>query len=107
MKYTLLALAFVASVTSATAKEKIDFNLGRNMEILVNLMHSISTQYVDKVDADEMAQNAAAGVRPDGFLVGKGICFISATRLRISWLLGVKERAQVGVYLTKGRAKVL
>ena len=62
MKYTLLALAFVASVTSATAKEKIDFNLGRNMEILVNLMHSISTQYVDKVDADEMAQNAAAGI---------------------------------------------
>ena len=62
MKYTLLALAFVASVTSATAKGKIDFNLGRNMEILVNLMHSISTQYVDKVDADEMAQNAAAGI---------------------------------------------
>ena len=38
---------------------------------------------------------------------GTGICFISATTLRISWLEGMKERAQVGVYLTKGRAKGL
>ena len=39
LKYTLLALAFAATVTSATAKTKNDFNLGRNMEIVVNMMH--------------------------------------------------------------------
>ena len=62
LKYPLLALAFVASVTSAAAKNNVDFNLGRNMEIMVNLMHILSTQYVDKVDADEMARNAAEGI---------------------------------------------
>ena len=35
---------------------------------------------------------------------GTGICFILATRLRTSWFAGMKERGQVGVYLTKGRA---
>jgi carboxyl-terminal processing protease len=62
LKYTLLALAFAATVTSAAAKTKNDFNLGRNMEIVVNMMHILSTQYVDKIDADEMARNAAAGI---------------------------------------------
>ena len=36
---------------------------------------------------------------------GMWICFIFATRLRTSWLLGMNERAHVGVYLMKGRAK--
>ena len=34
---------------------------------------------------------------------GMWICFIFATRLRTSWLLGMNERAQVGVYLMNGR----
>ena len=38
---------------------------------------------------------------------GTGICFILATWLRTSWLAGMKERGQVGVYFTKGRAKGL
>ena len=38
---------------------------------------------------------------------GTGICFIFATWLRTSWLEGMKERGQVGVYFTKGRAKNL
>ena len=36
---------------------------------------------------------------------GTGICFILATWLRTFWLVGMKERGQVGVYFTKGRAK--
>jgi carboxyl-terminal processing protease len=39
-----------------------DAKLGRNMEIMVNLMHALSTQYVDAVDADEMMLNGANGI---------------------------------------------
>ena len=39
-----------------------DHGLGRNMEIMVNLMHSIATQYVDEVDADKMMLNGAKGI---------------------------------------------
>ena len=35
---------------------------------------------------------------------GTGICFILATLLRWVWLVGMKERAQVGVYLMNARA---
>ena len=38
---------------------------------------------------------------------GTGICFILATWSRAFWSAGMKERGQVGVYLTKGRAKGL
>ena len=38
---------------------------------------------------------------------GTGICFILATWFRTSWLSGMKDRGQVGVYFTKGRAKGL
>ena len=31
---------------------------------------------------------------------GTGICFFSATWVRIRWSLGVKDRLQVGVYFT-------
>jgi carboxyl-terminal processing protease len=61
-KYTLLAVALVAIVASGIFATRNDFGLGRNMEIMVNLMHAISTQYVDKVDADEMMRNGAKGI---------------------------------------------
>ena len=38
---------------------------------------------------------------------GTGICFILATCSRTFWLAGMKDRGQVGVYFTKGRAKGL
>jgi len=34
---------------------------------------------------------------------GTGTSFMVATRLRISWLVGMNERGHVGVYLMKGR----
>ena len=62
VKYTLLAVVVVAICTTTLFATRNDFGLGRNMEIMVNLMHAISTQYVDEVDADEMMQNGAEGI---------------------------------------------
>ena len=62
VKYTLWAVAVVAVCTTTLFATRNDFGLGRNMEIMVNLMHAISTQYVDKVDADEMMLNGAEGI---------------------------------------------
>ena len=62
LKYTLLAAAVSALCAGGIFATRNDFGLGRNMEIMVNLMHAISTQYVDKVDADEMMENGANGI---------------------------------------------
>ena len=62
LKYTLLAAAAVVIFAGCIFATRNDFGLGRNMEIMVNLMHAISTQYVDKVDADEMMENGAKGI---------------------------------------------
>ena len=62
VKYTLLVVAVVAVCVTTLFATRNDFGLGRNMEIMVNLMHAISTQYVDEVDADEMMQNGAEGI---------------------------------------------
>lgn len=61
-KHILLTLALTSVVVGVEAKTRNDFNLGRNMEIMINMMHTLSTQYVDKIDADEMARNAANGI---------------------------------------------
>ena len=39
-----------------------DFGLGRNMEILINMMRELTLNYVDRVDADELAKGAADGM---------------------------------------------
>ena len=62
VKYTLWAVVVVAICATTLFATRNDFGLGRNMEIMVNLMHAISTQYVDEVNADEMMQNGAEGI---------------------------------------------
>ena len=62
LKYILLALALIAILASSLFAVRNDFGLGRNMEIMVNLMHAISTKYVDEVNADEMMKNGADGI---------------------------------------------
>ena len=62
LRYTLLGTAVVALFVGGIFATRNDFGLGRNMEIMVNLMHALSTQYVDEVDADEMMQNGAEGI---------------------------------------------
>lgn len=63
LEYIVLTVAlFAFGVASAKDDQSKDFALGRNMEIMTNLMHALSTQYVDKVDADEMMRNGANGI---------------------------------------------
>ena len=62
LKFTLLAVALMGVVANGVAKNRNDFDLGRNMEIMINLMHILSANYVDKIDADEMMHNAADGI---------------------------------------------
>lgn len=60
-----LATAVVAAITICATcifATRNDFGLGRNMEIMVNLMHTLSTMYVDEVNADDMMRNGAAGI---------------------------------------------
>ena len=62
LKYTLLAVAVVAVFVGGVFATRNDFGLGRNREIMVNLMHALSTQYVDEVDADKMMKSGAEGM---------------------------------------------
>ena len=62
LKYTILIAAAAVLFVGGIFATRNDFGLGRNMEIMVNLMHAISTQYVDNVDADEMMENGASGI---------------------------------------------
>ena len=62
LKYTLIAIAGVTIFAGGVFAARNDFGLGRNMEIMVNLMHAISTKYVDEVNADEMMRNGAEGI---------------------------------------------
>ena len=62
LKYTLIAIAAVSVFVGGIFATRNDFGLGRNMEIMVNLMHALATQYVDEVNADEMMKNGAEGI---------------------------------------------
>ena len=59
--YALLPAAAAAALMFCFASRN-DFGLGRNMEILINMMRELKIHYVDEVDPDELAKNAAAGM---------------------------------------------
>lgn len=54
----LLAIVVAGSVWAT----KQDFGLGRNMEIMVNLMRELSLQYVDEVAPDKLMKDGAMGM---------------------------------------------
>ena len=56
-----MALVVAVAVTGVWAMRD-DFGLGRNMEIMVNMMRELSTQYVDEVSADDLMQDGAMGM---------------------------------------------
>ncbi len=56
-----MAVAVAAIVTGGIFAKRNDFGLGRNMEIMVNLMHAISSQFVDEIDADKLMKHGAEG----------------------------------------------
>ena len=60
-RYALVALVAAAVATGVWATRD-DFGLGRNMEIMVNLMRELSLQYVDEVEPDKLMRDGAAGM---------------------------------------------
>lgn len=54
----LLAVAVLVGVHST----KDDMGLGRNMEIMVNMMRELNLQYVDEVSPDKLMSDGAAGM---------------------------------------------
>lgn len=58
--YTFLGLAAVAVVSVFGIKN--DFGLGRNMEMMINLMRVVSTEYVDTLTADKIMRYGADGI---------------------------------------------
>ncbi len=61
-KYALVTLLCAVASLFFVAAKNPDFPIGRNAEILLNLFRDINLFYVDKVDPDELLQNAAAGM---------------------------------------------
>ncbi len=62
MKKIRNLLWMVAVVATGVFAIPNDFGLGRNMEILVNMMRELSLHYVDQVDPDKLMADAAAGM---------------------------------------------
>ena len=61
----ILTGAVAVAVAAAGAfmfAQRNDFGLGRNMELLVNMMRELSVNYVDPVSADDLMANAADGM---------------------------------------------
>ena len=59
-RYGLLLL--VAVVVTGIWAAKDDFGLGRNMEVMVNMMRELSLQYVDEVAPDKLMKDGATGM---------------------------------------------
>ncbi len=65
LRGVVLALAAAAALPPTARAQRTqseDFALGRNAEVLVNMLRELSTQYVDKIDADLLLQRSAAGM---------------------------------------------
>ena len=60
-RYSLVALV-VAAVATGVWAMRDDFGLGRNIEIMVNLMRELSLQYVDEVHSDKLMKDGAMGM---------------------------------------------
>ena len=56
------AIVVVATILTGMWATKDDFGLGRNMEIMVNMMREISSMYVDEVSSDKLMDDGAAGM---------------------------------------------
>lgn len=58
----IVAAAALHPAVRAQRRLSEDFALGRNAVVLVNMLRELSTQYVDKIDADLLLQRSAAGM---------------------------------------------
>ena len=58
--YTILGVVALAALSIFGVKN--DLGLGRNMEMMVNLMRVVSTDYVDSISADKIMRHGADGI---------------------------------------------
>lgn len=65
LRIALLAVATAAAAGLGTFAARNDFGLGRNMEILVDMMRELTVGYVDPIDPDKLMEGAAAGMVRD------------------------------------------
>lgn len=63
-QYARLGVVALVAATILTGvwATKDDFGLGRNMEIMVNMMRELSSMYVDEVSSDKLMDDGAAGM---------------------------------------------
>ena len=61
VKYALIGAAILSIAVGGIFATRNDFGLSRNMEIMVNLMHTLSSKYVDEIDADKLMKHGAEG----------------------------------------------
>ncbi len=64
-RYWITAAAVIAIAACTIFAGRNDFGLGRNMELLVNMMRELSVSYVDPVDPDVLMAGAAEGMVRD------------------------------------------
>ena len=60
-RYSAIALVAIVALGGLWAAKQ-DFGLGRNMEIMVNLMRELSLQYVDEVAPEKLMKDGAVGM---------------------------------------------
>ncbi len=65
IRYSLAVLAGAVVVAAFVFAKPNDFGLGRNMEIVINMMRELSLGYVDPIDPDRLAERAADGMVND------------------------------------------
>lgn len=56
------AIVVVATILTSVWATKDDFGLGRNMEIMINMMRELSSMYVDEISSDKLMDDGAAGM---------------------------------------------
>ena len=62
LKYLVVGVALAGCALLGSAAKDNVYNLGKNVEILVNMMRTINLFYVDDVDADKIMNAAAEGM---------------------------------------------
>lgn len=60
-----IVAATLITLSTLTYALRDDFGLGRNMELVVNMMRELTVSYVDSIDTDKLAAGAAAGMMRD------------------------------------------
>lgn len=62
VRYTILAVALAGCLLLGSAAKNNVYNLGKNVEILVNMLRTINLFYVDDVESDKILKAAADGM---------------------------------------------